>query len=290
MTGPFPGDGETPRPWGGQPHEQAGFGPDRYGPPSVNPYDPEPPTPPSGSRFPTAAYGGLYGDPPPVRPRRRGLLVAAVVAAVVVLVAAGGTLWFFTAGPGGTGGRVVAVGPAPSTGRPSRPDGFAGRSTSEGPPTTSGSAAYDQGSCFAEGSGSTPGKVELSPEPCPGDKAVFVINRVVRKATDCDQTADYHQHGYEVPDETANVVYCVSLVVPADNCLSLGGTAPIARATCGSGPDVVRVLSIESAPDATKACTDKPNPDVWFYQSPDSGQFACVSRPAGSSATPIPTG
>jgi hypothetical protein len=59
----------------------------------------------------------------------------------------------------------------------------------------------------------------------------------------------------------------------------LGGSAPIATAPCGSGPNVVQVQAIEPAPTVASACTDKIDPDVWFYQSPVSGQYACVSRP-----------
>jgi hypothetical protein len=122
---------------------------------------------------------------------------------------------------------------------------------------------------------------------------VFVINDVVASAPDCDtgqSAADYKDHGYEVPDETAQVAYCASLVVPAHDCFVLGGSAAIARATCGSATDVVQVQSIESAPSATTACTDKTNPDVWFYQGPSTGQFACVSRPSSSATTTTPTG
>jgi hypothetical protein len=158
------------------------------------------------------------------------------------------------------------------------------------PPSSSTSpdtaAAYDVGSCFDEAQGSGPGKVELNVVECGGDQAVFVINKVVDTVSDCDSGSDFKNHGYEVPDETANVAYCASLVVPSNICFTLAAAQPIQRTACGSAPGTVRVLAIESAPNAGAACSDKTNPDVWFYQSPDSGQFACVSRPAANSTTP----
>jgi hypothetical protein len=160
-----------------------------------------------------------------------------------------------------------------------------------GPPTSAApdsAAAYDVGSCFDEVGSGQPGKVQLNPVSCAGGSAVFVINSVVASSADCDTgqgAADYKDHGYEVPDETANVAYCASLVVPVNQCFMLGAAAPIARTSCGSQPNVVRVEAIESAPAAASACSDKTDPDVWFYQAPTSGQFACVSRPA-TTATP----
>jgi hypothetical protein len=187
--------------------------------------------------------------------------------------------------------------PAPSSRLPAAPTRRAQPTTTPAPttpPTTTTSAspnpaaAYDVGSCFNEVSGSSPDKVQLNLVQCGGSDAVFVINDVVPSAARCDSGpggADYRDHGYEVPDQTANVAYCASLVVPVNDCFVLSGSLPIARVACGPEPDVVRVLAIEPAPSAALACTDKPNPDVWFYQAPTSGQFACVSRPKATTTT-----
>jgi hypothetical protein len=265
MTGP--GEGDSLEPWGRQEPEP------EYAPPE-------------------------YPDEPPAR---RGRTVVMLAIAAVVLAGAGTAIWFFTGGPGHTATPRAAAAATSDPPAPSAPTTGASSGTHPGGPVptgTSGSAApsganspsaYDVGSCFDEQAGQGAGKVQLNPVPCGGDQSVFVINRVVTNAADCDSGADYHQHGYEVPDVTVGVTYCASLVVPANVCFVLGGTAPIARATCGSSPDVVTVQSIESAPNVTSACADKVNPDVWYYQSPSSGQFACVSRPATPTSAPTTT-
>lgn len=220
-------------------------------------------------------------------PRRHPAIVPAAVVAVLVLAGVAFGVWWFAAGPGHqvSPQPVAAVGPS----RPASRSPFVPPSSvpSASPDTAS---AYDVGTCFDEQSGSGPGKVELNPVQCGDQQAVFVINKVVAQASDCDSDASvsYGQHGYEVPDETANVTYCSSLVVSVNNCFTLGASAPVASAPCGSGPNVVQVLSIESAPDVNSACTDKTDPDVWFYQSPTSGQYACVSRPAVTSTPTAP--
>jgi hypothetical protein len=286
MTGPFPGQGDIPQPWGGRPPEPP-FG---AGQPGADPQQPgyqgygdvqwsdrqsDPAFPNPGNGGYDGGYGGGFDGPPP----GRGRVVVIAVVALVVLAGAGTAIWYFAAGPGKSPSpRPVAATSNP----PPLPTRQAVEPSGAAP---DGAAAYDVGSCLDEQQGSGPGRVQLTPVPCGGDQAVFVINKVVDTATACDQGVQYHQHGYEVPDETANVAYCASLVVPANSCFVLGGTAPIARVPCGSDPNAVQVLAIETAPDADSACTDKTNPDVWFYQSPTSGQFACVSRPA-STGTP----
>lgn len=271
MTGPTPGHGdEIPQPWGGRPPEsQYGIG-----------WDGRPPEP----HWTDAGYPPPFPRPPRGPDRK---MVAAIAVAVVVVVGAGVALWYFGVGPGHDNPQPVAA-----TSRnppPARPIVH--------PPTPSVStpdaaAAYDVGSCFDEQQAGAPGKVELNPTPCGGPEAVFVINSIVASTGDCEvgtDGADYRDHGYEVPDETANVAYCASLVVPANVCFVLGGTAPITRTVCGNGPNVVQVLAIESAASANTACSDKPNPDVWFYQAPTSGQYACVSRPGTTATTPVAT-
>jgi hypothetical protein len=215
---------------------------------------------------------------------RHRAVVPAIVLAVLVLLGAGVGTWWFAFGPGHKVSPQPVAEPVP-TRPPVRPTPSFPSLT--GTPNTA--AAYDVGTCFDEQPGSGQGTVQLNPVTCGGGLAVFVINKVVAAATDCDSdpSVNYVQHGYEVPDETANVTYCASLVVPNSICFVLGGGAPIAPAPCGSGANVVQVLAIESAPTVTAACTDKTDPDVWFYQSPTSGQYACVSRPVVT-GTPTP--
>lgn len=262
VTDPFQGPGDIPKPWDGRP-------PAHYGQQWHR--DPDPPY------VDQRDFGPPIGGPPPKGPSRRAL--AGIAAAVVVVLAAVFALWWFSAGPG----RSTAAHPVSPTSTP-----VPTRNNATPPPsvdTPDSAAAYDVGSCFDE-QNSTGSGVELNPVPCASADSVFVINAVVPNVSACDGgdgAADYKDHGYEVPDQTANVAYCASLVVPTNECFSLAANQPIERATCGSGPGVVQVLAIESAPSATAACTDKQNPDVWFYQSPDSGQYACVSRPPGTS-------
>jgi hypothetical protein len=270
MTGPIPGQGETPQPWGGRPRE-SGRLPDH----GSTTRDGDPTGPLYVDAGTRAAFAG------PQRGPRRSVLVAIAVA-VVVIVGAGVTLWF-TAGPG-HGSNPLPV--AQTSERPVPPRSAVRPPVSSSPDVA---AAYDVGSCFDEGTGGQTGHVQLNPVACGGADAVFVINSVVPTAARCDVGADYHNHGYEVPDVTANVAYCASLVVPVDVCFVIGGSTPIARTPCGAAPNVVQVLAIESAPNPASACRDKPNPDVWYFQAPTSGQFACVSRPGstGTATTPL---
>ena len=280
MTGPDPGQGDdsTPTLGGGQPSESRNeTGWDEQ---AAEPYYEDYP----------ARFNARPG------PSRKVLL--AIAAGVVVVIGAAVALFAFGGFPGRASGRPAAASQRPSShhAAPNPPPSLPTRVTATTPAGPSGrspnqAAAYDVGTCFNEVRGASAGKVELNPVPCGGTQAVFVINDVVASASDCDTgqgAADYKNHGYEVPDQTAQVAYCASLVVPAHQCFVLGGTTPIAKAPCGSAPDVVQVMSIESAPSAATACTDKSNPDVWFYQGPNTGQYACVSRP-GTPVTPTAT-
>lgn len=271
MTGPFPGQGEIPQPWDGHPPPV----------PDYSDYGVQGPWPDPAYPDPGDDDGGPFGGPPRGPSRK---VVAAIAAAVVVVVGAGVALWWFAVGPG------HADTPRPVAATNSQPPPIA---PVVHPPSSSPSpdaaAAYDVGSCFDEAPGIGSGKVELNPVDCGAADAVFVINRVVGTTSECDAGADFRNHGYEVPDETANVAYCASLVVPADDCITLASSRPIARTPCGTGPNVVRVLAIESAPSPATACKDKTDPDVWYYQSPSSGQFACLSRPAPAGSTTAPT-
>ena len=259
---------DVPQPWNGQP-------------PTDSPYYAE-------YERTEGEQADQQADPPwtddpthlvvPDGPNRR--LLAGLVLAVVVVLVGGVALWWFAAGPGRTDTpRPVAA----TRDNPQPPERHVPPSASS--PSPNIAAAYDVGSCFDEAQGAGPGKVELNLVPCGGNRAVFVINKIVTTAAACDSGADFHNHGYEVPDETANVAYCASLVVPANVCFTLAAAQPIERTPCDAAPGTVRVTAVEPAPNATSACTDKQNPDVWYYQSPTSGQFACVSRPPTGSTT-----
>jgi hypothetical protein len=155
--------------------------------------------------------------------------------------------------------------------RPSSPKPSASRSGHPG--------AFTVGTCVTEPTRDT--GVQSVPVPCSGEQAVLEINQVVEQASDCSAGADYAEHGFELVDSDAHVSYCLSLVVPAGQCFvfSNDNSTPFQRANCGSAPNAVRVLSVESSPNVETACVDQTSPDIWFYSSPSSGQYACVSRP-----------
>jgi hypothetical protein len=208
-----------------------------------------------------------------------GRLVVTIAAAAVVLVGAAASVWWFS-GRHDLPGHPVAA-PVSTPRHTSKP-----RST-----TTPDTTAYGVGTCLTEPLDPASGGLELNPVPCDGALSVLIINQVVAQYDDCQQGADYVNHGFVLSDEVSNVDYCVSLVVPANQCFafSTDNSKPIQRATCGSAPDVVRVESVESAASVNAACTDQTQPDIWYYQSPTSGQYACVSSlPPGASSTSTP--
>ena len=264
MTGP--GD-DVPQPWNGEPPTDPPYYAEAGQPKADEPPWSEPATP----REPAPEL--VLTD----KPNRK--VLAALVVAVVVVVAGGVVAWWFAAGPGRTD---VPRPVAQTRGNPALPERHGPRSGSASPDLA---AAYDVGSCFDEAQGAGPGKVELNLVACGSDRAVFVINKVVVTSADCDAAADFTDHGYEVPDETANVAYCASLVVPANECFTLAAARPVKRTPCDATPSTVRVTAVEPAPNVAAACTDKTDPDVWFYQSPESGQFACVSRPPATTGS-----
>ncbi|HEX5406509.1 MAG TPA: hypothetical protein VFX16_29910, partial [Pseudonocardiaceae bacterium] len=207
MTGPTSGHGdEIPQPWGGRPPESYyGIG-----------WDGRPPEP----HYTDGGYPPPFPTPPHGPDKK---VVVAIAAAVAVVVGAGVALWFFGVGPGRQNPQPVAATKSnPPSVRPIVHPPIPFTASSINPPDAA--AAYDVGSCFDEQAG-TPGEVELNPTPCGGPEAVFVINSIVASAGDCEvgaDGADYRDHGYEVPDETANVAYCASLVVPVNVCFTLG--------------------------------------------------------------------
>lgn len=209
----------------------------------------------------------------------RGHLVVTIVAALVVLVGAAGSVWWFS-GRNTPSNHPVAAPPPPSTIR-----------HTPRPTPTPDNAAYGVGTCLTEPIDPDSGGLELDPVSCDGDVAVLVINQVVTDYNDCQQGADYINHGFILNDKVANVFYCASLVVQTNQCFefSTNNSTPIQRADCGSAANVVKVNSVEPAASVSQACTDLTAPDIWYFQSPTSGQFACVSAlPPGASSTNNP--
>jgi hypothetical protein len=278
--------GYPPNPWGDQggQHSQGGhWQQGQYGQPG-----------PQGYFQPTSdpeinVYRGGPGFPPPRPPRRRTGLIIAIVVAVLVVVGGGvaGIALALGSGTSASGSHPIATPtPTESGGLPTQFPGVGGSGTATptpSPDASTGSGAWTVGSCFDETG--TVGKVSLSQVPCDSDQAVFVINTVIPMKSQCPGGANYR--GDVIGDQYAGADYCVSLEVPAGQCFvyddqSKGGnTQVIARAPCGSGKDIVRVQSVEPATDPNSACSDVSNVDVWAYQSPTSGQFACVVQAGG---------
>lgn len=208
---------------------------------------------------------------PPEPPREQGsdqnrLVIVSIAAAAVVLLGTVASVWWFS-------GRST---PPPSHPHAAPPVSTPRHTTKPKPDN----AAYGVGTCLDEPVDPNSGGLELTPVPCAGSSSVLIVNQVVKDYNDCSQSADYVNHGFVLSDEVANVDYCVSLVVPADQCFtfSTDNSKPIARAACGSAANVVRVEAVETAASVTAACTDQQQPqDVWYYQAPTSGQFACVT-------------
>ena len=211
----------------------------------------------------------------------RGRIIVTIVCAAVVLVGAAASVWWFS---GRNNAPTPHAAPPVSTPR---------HTTTPKPKPTPDTSAYTVGTCLDESANPNTGGLQLKMVPCGAPEAVLVISEVVHQYDDCQQGADYVNHGFVLPDELANVDYCASLVVPANQCFafSTDNSKPIQRATCGSAADVVRVESVENATSVADACKDQTTPDVWYYQSPTSGQFACVSPlpPDTSSGGSTPT-
>jgi hypothetical protein len=214
----------------------------------------------------------------PREPGNRARIIVTIVSALVVLIGAATSVWLFS----GRGNQ---------SNQHSAPPVSTPRHTSKPKPTPD-TSAYRVGTCLDEPADPNSGGLQLTPVKCAGNSAVLVINQVVTDYNDCQQGADYVNHGFVLSDEVANVDYCVSLVVPANQCFafSTDNSKPIQRAACGSAPNVVRVESVESAATVTDACKDQTAPDVWYFKSPTSGQYACVSSlPPGASSTGTPS-
>jgi hypothetical protein len=256
--------GQQPGPYG-QPGPQGYFQPSRD--PEIN------------------IYRGFPGGPPPRPPRRKtGLIIAILVAVLVVGGGVAGIAFALAPGKSASGGHPIATPTSTqSGGLPTQFPGVSGGSGTPAPGTSTGSPAWTVGTCFDEG-GSV-GHIALSQVPCDSDQSVFVINTVIPMKSQCAGGSGYR--GDIIGDQDAGVDYCVSLVVPAGQCFvyddqsSGGNTQVVQRTTCGNGKYTVRVQAVEPATDPSSACSDVSNVDVWYFQSPTSGKFACVVQASG---------
>jgi hypothetical protein len=128
---------------------------------------------------------------------------------------------------------------------------------------------------------------------CTSDKAALQINLVIPQKEKCADTDAYDSYGDGWYDGKLALRYCASLMVPKGQCvqLDLDGTGFVERAACTSTAPLAsgapnaktyQVTDVVSSADAKTACDKVPNTDdVWFYQSPKSGQFACLKRLGG---------
>jgi hypothetical protein len=219
----------------------------------------------------------------PAQPREQGFRsrIVTIAIAAVVLVGAAGSVWWFSGRNNNQTNQGAAARPVSTP-----------RRTTPKPKPTPDNSAYTVGTCLSEPNDPNTGLLQMKPVLCAGQQAVLVINQVVHEYGDCQQDADYVNHGFILSDEVANVDYCASLVVPANQCFafSTDNSKPLQRAACGSAANVVRVESVESATSVTDACKDQTTPDIWYYQSATSGQFACVTPlPPDTSSSNAPS-
>jgi hypothetical protein len=128
---------------------------------------------------------------------------------------------------------------------------------------------------------------------CTSDKAALQINLVIPQQQKCSDTDPYDSYGDGWYDGKLALRYCASLSVPKGQCvqLDLDDTGFVERASCTSTTPLAsgapnaktyQVTDIVSSANAKTACDKVPaTDDVWFYQSPKSGQFACLKQLGG---------
>ena len=124
---------------------------------------------------------------------------------------------------------------------------------------------------------------------CTSDKSALQINLVIPRQNKCADADDYDSYGDTWYDDKLSLRYCASLSVPKGQCvqLDLNDTGLVQRAACAgatapSGAPktaTYQVIDIVSAADVKTACDKVPaTDDIWYYQSPKSGQFACLKQ------------
>ncbi|GAA3438738.1 hypothetical protein [Kutzneria kofuensis] len=128
---------------------------------------------------------------------------------------------------------------------------------------------------------------------CTSDKAALQINLVIPQKDKCNDVDAYDSYGDSWFDGKLALRYCASLSVPKGQCvqLDLDDTGLVERASCTSTKPLAagapnaktyQVTDIVTSTNPKTAC-DKVagTDDVWFHQSPKSGQFACLKRLTG---------
>ena len=124
---------------------------------------------------------------------------------------------------------------------------------------------------------------------CTSDKAALQINLVIPQTQKCSESDAYDSYGDSWYDGKLSLRYCASLTVPKGQCvqLDLDDTGLVKRADCTAASGATwapnaktyQVTDVVSGTSPKTACDKVPaTDDVWFYQSPKSGQFACLKQ------------
>ena len=221
---------------------------------------------------------GSWGPPPmppapPPRRSQRGAVIGTVIGVVLML---GLGTWAVV---GIISSRhSAAAGASDTSGKPAR------TSTTRAPRSSNtNSAQYNTNDCVWLDVTSS----HLT--TCTSDKSALQINLVIPRQNKCEDADDYDSFGDTWYDDKLSLRYCASLSVPKGQCvqLDLNDTGLVERAACTAvaAPNdapktkTYQVMDIVSTANAKTACDKVPaTDDVWFYQSPKSGQFACLKQ------------
>lgn len=124
---------------------------------------------------------------------------------------------------------------------------------------------------------------------CTSDKSALQINLVIPRSNKCQDADEYDTYGDTWYDDKLSLRYCASLSVPKGQCvqLDLNDTGLVERVACtettapkdAPKTETFQVADVVSTTDPKTACDKVPaTDDVWYYQSPKSGQFACLKQ------------
>ena len=128
---------------------------------------------------------------------------------------------------------------------------------------------------------------------CTSDKAALQIDLVIPQKDKCSAADEYDSYGDTWYDDDLSLRYCASLNVPKGQCVrtDLNDTGLVERVSCTAASTTTsgapkaktyQVVDVVTSTNGKTACDALPDTDdVWFYQSPKSGQFACLKQLAG---------
>jgi hypothetical protein len=221
---------------------------------------------------------GSWGPPPPIQPPPRKSQTGAIVGTVV------GVVLMLGLGTWAVVGIISSRHSAEAARASSATRTTTTRGTTTRPPRTSNTSGtgYAVNDCVWL-------DVDTSERvPCTSAKAALQINQVIPQKDECT-SAKYDGYGDSWYSEKAGLRYCASLAVPKGQCvqLDLDDTGLVRRVACtgASRPSgapntkTYQVIDIVTARDAVSACDKVPGADdEWFFQSPQSGQFACLKQ------------